>query len=563
MQNKTCIEIIGEIGDLIKDANNNRTAQILEEAKFKELCKQLSELVGITELQALYFATIFSLNCNDKDATPRDIAEHIKLPLKEFPLMFATLESLIDLGFVFKAENYVGRFEFILTPESKDAIFRGETPKQENLITDALGFGEKIELYEDHIKCRRITISQAVTYYKRIASKNPALNISTVILNKDYRDEEIILLTHMYYNYLNRDFQINYMEATSELFRGYRERNYIKKCIMNKSSSIFKNKIVEFDGDNYESRDLLRFSEDGKKLLFGSEYTQLNNENIIIKEGLLFPDDIPSVKIHLNQHEQKQIKTLSNALKDNNYAAIIKALNEKNLSAGVCALFYGTPGTGKTESVFQIAKRTNRAIKKVDLSSIKDKYVGESEKRIRNVFLNYHRICKSMDRPPILLLNEADGIFGRRIKINSSVDQMNNTIQNIILEEMENFKGILIATTNLQYNLDNAFERRFLFKIKFTPPTTDTLKKIISDKIPALNALEIAELADKYKLTGGQLANVSRKLVFDEILYNIPITKNRIEIYFQSEIESIIQQVKHNKIIGFVVKKENQGYDTE
>jgi hypothetical protein len=563
MQNKTCIEIIGEIGDLIKDANNNRTAQILEEAKFKELCKQLSELVGITELQALYFATIFSLNCNDKDATPRDIAEHIKLPLKEFPLMFKTLESLIDLGFVFKAENYVGRFDFILTPESKDAIFRGETPKQENLITDALGFGEKIELYEDHIKCRRITISQAVTYYKRIASKNPALNISTVLLNKDYRDEEIILLTHMYYNYLNRDFQINYMEATSELFRGYRERNYIKKCIMNKSSSIFKNKIVEFDGDNYESRDLLRFSEDGKKLLFGSEYTQLNNENIIIKEGLLFPDDIPTVKIHLNQHEQKQIKTLSNALKDNNYAAIIKALNEKNLSAGVCALFYGTPGTGKTESVFQIAKRTNRAIKKVDLSSIKDKYVGESEKRIRNVFLNYHRICKSMDRPPILLLNEADGIFGRRIKINSSIDQMNNTIQNIILEEMENFKGILIATTNLQYNLDNAFERRFLFKIKFTPPTTDTLKKIISDKIPALSTLEVAELADKYKLTGGQLANVSRKLVFDEILYNIPVTKNRIEIYFQSEIESISQQVKHNKIIGFVVKKENQGYETE
>ena len=563
MQNKTCIEIIGEIGDLIKDAHNNRTAQILEEAKFKELCKQLSELVGITELQALYFATIFSLNCNDKDATPRDIAEHIKLPLKEFPLMFKTLESLIDLGFVFKAENYVGRFDFILTPESKDAIFRGETPKQENLITDALGFGEKIELYEDHIKCRRITISQAVTYYKRIASKNPALNISTVVLNKDYRDEEIILLTHMYYNYLNRDFQINYMEATSELFRGYRERNYIKKCIMNKSSSIFKNKIVEFDGDNYESRDLLRFSEDGKKLLFGSEYTQLNNENIIIKEGLLFPDDIPTVKIHLNQHEQKQIKTLSNALKDNNYAAIIKALNEKNLSAGVCALFYGTPGTGKTESVFQIAKRTNRAIKKVDLSSIKDKYVGESEKRIRNVFLNYHRICKSMDRPPILLLNEADGIFGRRIKINSSVDQMNNTIQNIILEEMENFKGILIATTNLQYNLDNAFERRFLFKIKFTPPTTDTLKKIISDKIPALSTLEVAELADKYKLTGGQLANVSRKLVFDEILYNIPVTKNRIEIYFQSDIESISQQVKHNKIIGFVVKKENQGYETE
>ncbi len=563
MEKKTCIETISEIGDLLNDASNKKHATILEHSKVKELANNLSESTGLTDEQALFFATVFYLNCKDKDATSRDIAEQLNIPLKKYPMMFETLDSLIDFGFVFKCESYVGRFDFVVTPEVKDAIFKGHAPRQENLKTDLIGFAEKIEAYEDHLKARRVTIDQAVSYYKRIANKNQDLMISHIILNKEYRDEEIIIIAHMFYNYLNKDFTINYNEASSELFRGYRERNYIKKSIMNKTASIIKNKIVEFDGENFENRELLRFTEETKQDLFGIEYNSIISENTLTNEGLILPATTPSVIIHLNTQEKQQLEMLSNSLMEDNYQTIIKTLSDKNLNEGICALFYGVPGSGKTESVLQIAKRTDRAIKKVDLSMLKDKYVGESEKRIRSVFVNYKKICKSSEKAPILLLNEADGIFSNRIKINSSVDQMNNTIQNIILEEMENFKGILIATTNLQFNFDKAFERRFLFKIKFTNPTVETLRKIIADKITCLNSFEVSQLAAKYKLTGGQVTNVSRKIVFDQILFNTPMTMDIVEKYFHSEEVSLFPQVKHNKITGFVVKKENQAYETE
>ena len=85
----------------------------------------------------------------------------------------------------------------------------------------------------------------------------------------------------------------------------------------------------------------------------------------------------------------------------------------------------------------------------------------------------------------------------------------------------------------------------------------------MKDKITCLNSLEVSQLAAKYKLTGGQITNVSRKIVFDQILFNTPMTMDIVEKYFHSEVVSFFSQVKHNKITGFVVKKENQAYETE
>ena len=107
----------------------------------------------------------------------------------------------------------------------------------------------------------------------------------------------------------------------------------------------------------------------------------------------------------------------------------------------------------------------------VNISEIKSMWVGESEKNIKAIFDRYRVVAKQSKRIPILLFNEADAVIGKRKEgAERSVDKMENSIQNIILQEMESLEGIMIATTNLVQNMDSAFERRFLYKVKFEKP---------------------------------------------------------------------------------------------
>ena len=198
-------------------------------------------------------------------------------------------------------------------------------------------------------------------------------------------------------------------------------------------------------------------------------------------------------------------------------------------NTGSCTLFHGAPGTGKTETVLQLARATGREIVQVDMSNIKDKYVGESEKNIQAVFSDYNTKLEASDVAPILLFNEADAIFGKRhTDINSEVEQMSNAIQNIILQSMETFEGIMIATTNLTDNLDAAFERRFLYKIEFHKPSADIRKKIWLSMMPEIGEKNASALSKRYDFSGGQIENVARRLMVDAILYGNKISGKEI-----------------------------------
>ena len=147
-------------------------------------------------------------------------------------------------------------------------------------------------------------------------------------------------------------------------------------------------------------------------------------------------------------------------------------------------------------------------------------WYGESEKIVKEIFNRYRKLCKRSKLKPILLFNEADAIFSKRRDISSgnSVDQTENTIQNILLEEMEKLEGILIATTNLSDNLDKAFERRFLFKIHFSKPSVEVKCNIWLNKMPALNHNDAMQLASLYDFSGGEIDNVVRKYTMMEII---------------------------------------------
>ena len=96
---------------------------------------------------------------------------------------------------------------------------------------------------------------------------------------------------------------------------------------------------------------------------------------------------------------------------------------------------------------------------------------------------------------------------------------MENSIQNIILQEMEDLEGILIATTNLTANLDKAFERRFLYKIKFEKPSQEAKKQIWKAMMPELSEADARYLASKFEFSGAQIENIVRKKTIQSILY--------------------------------------------
>ena len=215
---------------------------------------------------------------------------------------------------------------------------------------------------------------------------------------------------------------------------------------------------------------------------------------------------------------KEQIDRLGELLKEEKFANIRQALSQRGLPTGFCCLFYGSPGTGKTELVQQLAIATERDMMQVDLSTLRDKYVGESEKRIKGVFDTYRALVKQSSKAPILFFNEADGIFGNRMEnTQHSVDKMENAIQNIILQEMEQFEGIMICTTNLTTCMDKAFDRRFLFKIEFERPTNEARKQIWQSLLVGLNDAQATELADKFDFSGGQIQNISRKQIIHSI----------------------------------------------
>ena len=229
----------------------------------------------------------------------------------------------------------------------------------------------------------------------------------------------------------------------------------------------------------------------------------------LTEKKLFFPKDI-----------ERQVEELGSFLQPENYQKIQERMKEKGFRYGFACLFYGSPGTGKTETVYQLAKKTGRNIMLVDVPQLKSMWVGQSEKNVKALFDRYREQVKRSKLTPILLFNEADAIIGKRKNgAENAVDKMENSLQNIILQEMEQLDGILIATTNLQQNMDKAFERRFLYKIKFEKPTEEARASIWHAMIPELSDLDIHALASRYDFSGGQIENIARHYAIDTILH--------------------------------------------
>jgi len=328
------------------------------------------------------------------------------------------------------------------------------------------------------------------------------------------------------------------------------EKTKVRQNFLLGKHNLQEKKFVELDKSEFADKAEITISKTALEFFVGKDaesFLKKGEEN----SDFLSPEKITEKELFYSDDTQNQMNKIYNALDGNNFIALQERLEKKGMHTGVAVLLYGDPGTGKTESVLQIAKKTGRAVYKVDISETKTKWFGESEKLTKKIFTDYKNECekaRTEKRPlPILFLNEADAVISKRRNIGDSASgtgQTENAIQNIFLEEIENLEGILIATTNLAVNMDSAFDRRFLFKVKFEKPEIEARAKIWKNKLSTLSDNDAFILASKYEFSGGQIDNIARKIEIDEVISGVT-----------PEIASIIDMCNHEVLENYKTER--------
>lgn len=283
------------------------------------------------------------------------------------------------------------------------------------------------------------------------------------------------------------------------------------------------------------------------KLFCDFESTNGTGKNRMSKGTVIQPDSIVKRELFFNETELSQINKVRQILDQKKYNDITQRLEQVGLRKGVCILLSGTPGVGKTEFVMQLARESGRPVMKISASDIKDKYIGESEKKLTRIFNEYDRLCKEKSVAPILFLNECDQLLLRRVSItdtSSGGDKVDNTISSMFLEQMESLQGIMICTTNCVQNLDNAFERRFLFKIVLNKPDAKTRYSIWKSNFPNISDKDIETLSEDFDFSGGQIENITRKALIDQAISDTELTLESLKDYCSHELFKTDSMVK-------------------
>ena len=175
---------------------------------------------------------------------------------------------------------------------------------------------------------------------------------------------------------------------------------------------------------------------------------------------------------------------------------------------GYTCLFHGPPGTGKTLSACLLGKLCDREVHRVDLSMVVSKYIGETEKNLARVF------DLAEQRGWILFFDEADALFGQRTRVDSAHDRYANQEVSYLLQRIEDFPGVVILSSNLRGNIDDAFTRRFQSVIAFPMPQAEERYRLWTESVPVLLErdvdLDFVRLAEKHEISGGTIINIIR-----------------------------------------------------
>jgi SpoVK/Ycf46/Vps4 family AAA+-type ATPase len=359
-----------------------------------------------------------------------------------------------------------------------------------------------------------------------LAKLNPELTLIKYLLKGAHVVEQFALLGICTSYYTDQSsFAVHYINNYLQYCRS--EQNIFSGHIHQGTWWPMKQELIVLKGENFMGDDysLELTAKGAEKFLpelpeeFAARKQSLRMVPKLPK-GTLMPEQIKKVSLLFDEEMMPVIKDLRALVKPSFFRNYKKTLDPSDRMRGITVLLHGHPGTGKTELALQLARESKRPLVEVNVASILSKWVGESEQNTRKLFRDYDQLMEQGQREPILFLNECDALLTRRMEVGHSVDKMNNTMQNIVLDELERFRGILLATTNMTQNLDAAFERRFLYKVMFRKPSHELLVRLWKLSIPRLKEADAKMLAVRFPFSPGEMRNVARKVKLRMLLGN-------------------------------------------
>lgn len=350
----------------------------------------------------------------------------------------------------------------------------------------------------------------------RIISAHNSLGIKALALRYGLSENHIYIILVTLYHQLHRDDRITEPDLILSLAPDPRERWLLLKQLNDDSLLISEGLICKEPQYHKAQVCSLGISEEFLAMLgcraktaaksnnkglspyFEKCQTKQTLDNLILPEG-----DKQLLTVIINKCRTDKSNELSKW----------GFVSDKDMTKqGLVILLYGAPGTGKTYTAGAIANELQRELVMLNVPELRNKYYGETEKQIKKAFTEMREMAVQEVNPPLFLLNEADQLIHNRIDNSSTCGTIENTIQSIILEELETFPGILILTTNLESNMDEAFFRRFDLKLKFNLPDLDSRyrlwKMYLRTEIPGAGDIDIDRLARRYQFSGAQIAMV-------------------------------------------------------
>ena len=513
---KTIIERMCSISEKMRDDNGKMSLQKMDKASAD--IRALSHQMGLSAKQVVILTAIIQKSSRYRIES-EDIATELGLEYLKFLTYHKEMESLQKKGYI-----RMDKDGDVIIPKEVISSLKENNPVKPDPIEglDSAAILSRIRKILSIREDDQITTMEASNEIGVIMELNPDTGIAKAAqehLTCVHFLERIAYYGLIYRYYYQDDDRVSWHDLDDYFTDD--DMDWLRGRYMSEKLGLQRKGIITYSSDEgLVTKDFFKLTDDAKDKIFSDlGGVKKKTAPVVSASRKIAASEITPKKMFYNKNEGSQVARLKELICPERFDSIRDKMKEKGLRTAFTCLFYGGPGTGKTETVYQIARESGRDLFIVDVSQIKSCWVGESEKNIKDVFNKYRSCVKSGGTVPILLFNEADAIFGiRQSGAERAVDKMENSIQNIILQEMEDLDGILIATTNLTANLDKAFERRFLYKVRFNKPSLEAKVSIWKAMMGELSDKEAIQLANDYDFSGGQIENVSRKKTIRSII---------------------------------------------
>ena len=492
--------------------------------------KVVAEHLQLTLVQTVLLMPFVSMS--EDFLNHKSLARYYKCEMTKLFGIDDDLLVLVRRGYLKRCEHFGREGNYILSEDAKKSFGKNEPLPiiTKNGLSPQDFINELRQLFVESLYEHNLSTSDLLSDALFLIKENPQLKLVQALKEYDLDDGSILILLYyckrLVFDY-QREVPLQYVSRLFDDFYGH------GRSLERGDHILVRKEILEpCASDRTGIKDVFMLTDEARDKLL-SEYDIIESEGAEANSNLftfIKASEIKEKPMFFSSSNQKEIDILADLLSPKHYNEIRTNLIERNMRLGFNCLFYGTPGTGKTETVLQLARATGRDIMQVDISSIRDMWYGNTEKMAREIFTNYAAMVKRHAVTPILLFNEADALLSIRTQIGNghSTDKTENTLQNIFLQEMENLDGIMIATTNLTENLDKAFERRFIYKVKFEKPSIEARTSIWKSMIPELTDTEAETLASQFDFSGGQIENIARKSIVETLLFSKKLTLERL-----------------------------------